>query len=73
MRVLAQKLRMQRENKQLKFEMPHFARWLGQKDKIVGDRYDFVTIYSVKDVLDQLGLVQKIMYQLFPPFRAILP
>jgi hypothetical protein len=26
--------------------------WLAQNDKMVGDRYDFVTIHSVQDVLD---------------------
>jgi hypothetical protein len=40
---------------------------------MVGDRYDFVTIHSVKDVLDQPGLVHKIMDQLLQAFHAILP
>jgi hypothetical protein len=38
---------------------------------MVGDRYDFAAICSGNDVLEQLGLVQKIMDQLFPAFRAI--
>jgi hypothetical protein len=36
--------------------------WLAQKEKMMGDRYDLVTIYSVKDLLDELGLVQKKLY-----------
>jgi hypothetical protein len=47
------------------------SQWLAHKDKIVSDRYDFVTIYSVKNALDQPRLIQKIMYQLFPAFHAI--
>jgi hypothetical protein len=40
---------------------------------MAGNRYDFVALDSVKDVLDQLRLVQKIMDQSFPAFHAILP